>query len=689
MSTKDDQISVREPVDASSPPAPLNLGLRHTDETLEIAHVLFMDIVGYTKLPMGEQVRVLRQLNEAVCSSTEFCVALERGRLNCRPTGDGMALVFYDNPVAPVKCALEISRALKSSPDIELRMGLHSGPVYNVTDITKSWNVAGDGINTAQRVMDCGGVGHILLSKSIADYLLKVGGWAQDLHDFGLQEVKHGVLVQIFNLCRDGLGNPQRLEKRVTKQGPGPKKQQKAPKPRPISLAVLPLFSKSHDPNMEILSDGITESIIYNLSQLPMLRVIARGTAFRYKGREDIDAKEIRRDLKVRTMFTGSLRELGDDLSISAGLVDVVKELQLWGERYKFKSLDLFALQESLSKEITEKLRLKLTSEDQKQIIKRPTENQEAYKAYLGGRYHWNKRTAQGLKKGIECFQKAIEIDPSYALAYAGLADCYNLLSNCGVLTPKESGAKAKAAALKALEIDDSLAEAHTSLARRMAFDWDWSGAEREYKRAIELAPNYATAHHWYGIYLRATGRHAEALTEIKDALELDPLSLIINTDLGTQLYLMWQYDLAIEQFRKTLEIDNNFVPAHFRLGLAYEQKGMLEEALGEFQHTTNLCGGDPEPLLGHIHAVQGRREEAEKIIDDLKEVSKKRYVSAYGIALIYVGLKEYDLAFEWLEKAYDDRDGGLLTLKVEPLWDGLRSDPRFADLLWRIGLVS
>lgn len=645
------------------------------EEEIQIAHVLFMDVVGFSQNPNEEQKKLVQKLNRVVSSSAEFNAAQARGQLNCRPTGDGMALVFYGDVLTPVKCSLEIARTLKGCPEIKMRMGINSGPVCTVENIVKDRDVTGDGINMAQRVMDAGEAGHILLSASVAEALREKGGWSRFLHDLGIHEVKNRVRIHFFNLCTGELGNPKRPEKLKEKT-------------RVISLAVLPLVNKSQNPNTEFLSDGITENIIFKLSQLPRLRVIARGTAFRYKGKE-VDPREIKRDLKVRAMFTGSVLQLGEMLSISAELMDLTRDMQLWGERYNRKPADIFALQEDVSREITEKLRLKLTGEEQKQLAKRSTEDPEAFRAYLKGRYYWNKRSADGLQKGIKYFNEAIAIDPGYALAYAGLADCYNLISNCGVMSPRESSPKARAAALKALEIDDTLAEAHTSLARRMAFDWDWPGAEAEYKRAIELNVNYATAHHWYGVMLRSTGRHAEALYQIKMAQELDPLSLVINTDLGMQLFLMGNYRQAVEQLHKTLEIEPSFTPAHYRLGRTYEQLGMHEEALAEFQQTTTLCGGDPEPLLGHLYAIQGRREEAEKVADSLIELSRKRYVSGYGIAAIYVGLGENERAMQWLEKAYEERDGGLLMLKVEPLWEGLNSHAGFQSLLRRINLLA
>ncbi len=452
------------------------------------------------------------------------------------------------------------------------------------------------------------------------------------------------------------------------------------------SLAVLPLVNASADPNTEYLSEGITESIINSLSQIPKLRVMARSTVFRYKGRET-DPQEVGRDLNVRAVLTGRVLQLGDRLIIKAELVNVADGSQLWGEQYNRELSDIFALQEEIAQQISEKLRIKLTGEEKKRLTKRYTENTEAYQFYLKGRFYWNKRTSEAAKKGIEYFEQAIEKDPNYALAYAGLADSYALLGGYDVLRPKDSYPRARAAATKALEIDDTLAEAHTSIARiRMAFDWDWLAAEREFKRAIELNPNYATAHHWYGMYLVRMGRFDEALSEIKQAQKLDPLSLIINADMGAPLFFARQYDQAIEQHRKTLEMDLNFPPTHLRLGAAYEQKGMYQEAIAEYQRAIELSGDNTKTsvVLGYAYAVSGRRAEAQKELDQLKEQSN----SPYDIAMIYTALGDKEQAFEWLEKAYEDRSGGLVFLKVDPGLDSLRSDPRFADLLRRVGLT-
>jgi TolB-like protein/Tfp pilus assembly protein PilF/tRNA A-37 threonylcarbamoyl transferase component Bud32 len=455
------------------------------------------------------------------------------------------------------------------------------------------------------------------------------------------------------------------------------------------SVAVLPFVNASTDPDTEYLSDGITETLIGQLSQIPRLKVIARSTVFRYKGR-NIDPQKVGRDLNVRAVLTGRVSQRGETLTVSMELMDVTDGSELWGEQYNRKLADILAVQEDITREITDKLRLRLKGEEEKRLTRHFTENTEAYQLYLKGRYYWNKRTPDGIQKAIEYFQEAIEKDPSYALAYAGLADCYHVPAN--PLPPRQRMPQAKAAAMKALQLDDTLVEAHSTLARVLfAYDWDWSGAEKEFKRAIELNPRYSPAHQWYGGYLSATGRFREADAEKKRAQELEPLSLVINFEVGLAFYLSRNYEQAIDQFQKTLELDANFPPPHTYLPAAYEQKGMFEEAIAGFQRALTVTKGADKILamasLGHVYAVSGRKTEVRKILAELQRLSEHSYVPAHDMALVYAGLGQKDNAFAWLDKAYEEHSFNLSHLKVEPRFDPLRSDPRFADLLRRIGL--
>ncbi len=455
------------------------------------------------------------------------------------------------------------------------------------------------------------------------------------------------------------------------------------------SIAVLPFVNATNDPNTEYLSDGITESIINSLSQLPSLRVVARNTVFHYKGKE-IDPEKLGQELKVRAAVTGRVQQRGDTLIIQADLVDVDKGSQLWGGQFNRKLADVLTVQEEIAREISEKLRLKLTGQEQNRLAKRYTENSEAYQLYLKGRYYWNKRTPEALNKSVEYFQQSIDTDPSYALAYAGLGDAHNMLGSYEAIPAKDAYPKAVAAARKAVQINDNIAEPHASLAwADYVYEWDWSNAERGFKRAIELDPSYATAHHWYAVFLNSMGRSDEARGEIKRAQELEPLSLIINSTAGWLLYYSRQYDRAIEQLRRTLELDPNFPQAHLYLAMVHEQKGMQEEAIVEYQRVITLVGRDQRALagLGYAYAVSGRRGEALKLLSELNELSKRRYVPSHAVALIHIGLGQKDQAFACMERAYEERAHLVVDLKVAPVFDPLRSDPRFQDLVRRVGL--
>jgi TolB-like protein/DNA-binding winged helix-turn-helix (wHTH) protein/Flp pilus assembly protein TadD len=456
------------------------------------------------------------------------------------------------------------------------------------------------------------------------------------------------------------------------------------------SVAVLPFVNASADPNTEYLSDGITESLINSLSQLPHLKVMSRDASFRYKGKET-DAQTVGRDLGVRAVFEGRVTQRGDNLTISTELIDARDNSHIWGQQYNRKPSDIFGLQEEIAREMTAALRLRLTGEEQKRLVRSYTPNAEAYQDYLRGR-NFLQKAGLGLNKGVEYFQQAIAKDPRYALAYDGLADCNILLAVFGFSSPAEGFPKAKEAALKSLELDGRLAEAHTSLARIKAeYDWDWSGAESEFQRAIELNPGYATAYHWHGSVLATMGRPEEAIANYRRALELDPLSPIINAYLGQAYYHTRQYDQAIEQLQKTLELDPNLGMARAYLADTYVQKFMIKEAIAELEKQMVITQGHVWAVaqLGYTYAVAGRKPEARKMLDKLDQLSSQKFVPADAMAHIYAGLGEKGEAFEWLEKGYERHSLGLggVDLKIDPVWDPLRSDPRFTDLLRRMNL--
>ncbi|MBI4468238.1 MAG: protein kinase [Acidobacteria bacterium] len=448
------------------------------------------------------------------------------------------------------------------------------------------------------------------------------------------------------------------------------------------SLAILPLVKEGDDPSMEYLSDGITEGLINSTSQLPKLKVIALASVLKYKG-QVIDAKVVGHQLGVGAVLTGRILQRGEDLSISLALVDARDNRHLWGQRYDRKLSELLMSQEAIAREIAEKLQLRLSGEDKQRLAKRYTENAEAYRHYLKGRYFWNNiEEERGLEKAIEYYNKAIDMDPNYALAYSGLADSYLFLSLTDTVPPASVMPKAKAAAIKALEIDDTLAEAYTSLGNiKMVWDWDFPGAERDLRRAIELNPNYPNAHRTYGVYLAyVLGQTDEAVAEKKRALELDPLSLITNNHLGTALHYARRYDEAIEQFQNTLELYPEDSGTHNMLAFDYVLTGRYEQAIAEFGKTKS--GQVP----GWAYALMGKEDEAWKAAAKLEERSRHSYVSPMSVAGIYACLNEKDRAFEWLERAYVER-GRLIRIKRAPLYDSLHSDPRFAQLVRRMGL--
>ncbi len=462
---------------------------------------------------------------------------------------------------------------------------------------------------------------------------------------------------------------------------------------RPIdSLAVLPLTNASGDESAEYLSDGITGSLINSLSQLPKLRVMARSTVFTYKGKA-VDPRRVGEELKVRAVFTGSLSQRGDTLIIDAELVNAADGSRLWGEQYTRKLADVIAVQEDIARQISDKLRLTVTGAERQRLAKRHTDNTDAYKLYLRGRHHLTKWSEADFKQAIEVFKRAIDLDPNYALAWTGLADAYYSMSNL-YLPPHEAMPKSRAAAERALTLDQTLAEAHYALATVKAFyDWDWPAAEREFKRTLELNPGYAPAHPVYGVCLMVMGKTEEALVELKRLRDLDPLSLSIAVaSVNPLIYApapARQYDRAIAELQKIIALEPKFPPALYVLGLAYGQKRMFDESVTEFEKARELENA-PYILgpLGHAYAVAGRRAEAQKILDELQDRAKRENVAALNLALVYAGLGEKDKTFEWLEKGLERKDEEMTFLGVDPRFDGFRPDPRFADLLRRMNLA-
>jgi adenylate cyclase len=695
-----------------------------SDVKFEIGHVLFIDIVGYSKLLINEQSEQLETLRKIVRGTEQFRLAEAEGKLMRLPTGDGGALVFRASPEAPVLCALEITQELqkhpgsKEKPQLRLRMGIHSGPVNEITDLNEQANIAGAGVNIAQRVMDCGDAGHILLSKRVADDLEQYPQWRSHLHDLDEVEVKHGVKISVVNFYTDEIGNrevPEKLKQSFRKQS-GRRQTKRALVAGVLllavalsaivlrrshrnatggatavpekSIAVLPFVDLSQAKDQEYFCDGISEEILDALAKVEGLRVVARTSSFSFKGK-NADVSEIARKLNVGNVLEGSLRREGNRVRIAVQLVNARDGFHLWSDTFERELQGVFAIQDEITHAVVDALKIKLAVA--LPVHKKP--NTEGYDLYLKGRYFLNRKNEADGRKAIDYFEQALAKDPNDAPAYAGLADSYSsLVFPLGVVTPREAMPKAKEAALRALAIDDALGEAHASLAYITFFyDWDWAAAEKEFKRALELNPNNADTHHWYSHFLMGQGRIEESLIQSKRALELSPFDIVFNIHLGWHYLYARQYDQALDQIEKTIEMDKNFAQSYPWLGLILEQQGRYPEAIAAFQQAIRLFSGGSsvtEAELAHCYAVSGDREKAQKIIAELQQLARTRYVSSFQMAAIYAGLGETDQAFAWLGKAYEERSDGLVNLNADQRFDNLRSDPRFTDLARRVGLI-
>jgi serine/threonine protein kinase/Tfp pilus assembly protein PilF len=479
------------------------------------------------------------------------------------------------------------------------------------------------------------------------------------------------------------------VEAEIIRSGSGERIAQIQPSPFLNSIAVLPFANLSTEMDNEYFSEGLTEEIIMNLSKLRMLKVIARGSTMRYVA-EGKTHKQTAIDLGVQYLLEGSVRRQGRDLRITAQLIDALRDVYIWSETYRGTMEDIFDIQEKVAAEIVQALQLRLSADETQNLKKRFTENTGAYQLYLQGRFFWNRRSEEGLKTAIRYFEQAIEKDPHYALAWAGIADSYNLLGEFGIIPRKELYPKAEAAVNKALEIDNRLAEVHTSLASLLMLSkWDWANSEKEFKLALELDPNYATAHHWYSQWFLNMGRLEESFRMISRAAELDPVSQAILKDKGLALYYNRQYDEAIEMARKTLELDPNYAAAHRLLSLAYQGKGMFDEAIVENQKWGGLTRNKVETAvtLAQLYAVSGQIEEAKRLIEGVKRDKLVTDQIYRGLALVYGALGENDTAFKCLEESYERHEEAILSLKVDPKVDPLRSDPRLMALLKKIGI--
>ena len=681
---------------------------------VEVGHILFLDIVGYSKLLADEQKELIQELNHVVRETKQFQTAEAEGKLTRLPTGDGIVLVFMNNPEAPLECALEINRKLQSRPQLKPRMGIHSGPVNPVADVNDQANLAGAGINIAQRVMSCGDAGHILLSKHFAEDLEHYAHWRSRLHDVGRVEVKHGARIPIVNLYTDQLGNaalPAKLRRARTafrlksavvvvllliavlgvgfwmlRRSQGKFESQAALIPSK-SLAVLPFENLSRDPDNAYFADGIQDEILTRLSKIADLKVISHTSTQHYKSAPK-NLPEIAKQLGVAHILEGSVQKSGDSVRVNVQLIKAANDSHLWADTYDRRLTDIFSVESEVAKAIADTLKAKLTGAEEQLIAARPTSDLTTYELYLKGRVLWGKRGGDNIRQAIAFYEQAIVRDPNYAPDYAGLAEAYVILPIYTDASAREAYAKAKAAALKALQLDDKLAEAHNALAMVLFLYLDIAGSIPEFQRAIALNPNYATAHHWYGFNpLSTLGRFDEAIAESKRAVELDPLSPVINSDLGSNLMVARRYDEAIAQLRKTLEIDPTFSLAHGALGEALQFKGDLPGAIAEYTKAQEL-GADPRirVLLAAAKAQSGDKDAAVRMLAELEEASRNREIPGAQRAVLYTSLGNRTEAIRCLEQSVADHDSqDVAWIKVYPKWDPLRGDPRFEALVQKV----
>jgi TolB-like protein/Tfp pilus assembly protein PilF len=637
-----------------------------------LAGIMFTDVVGYT---------LLGQRNESLSLSLlEDQRKLIRSSLNryngreVKTIGDAF-LIEFPSALDAVKCAYDIQRtarelnlSLNEDRRVHLRIGIHLGDV-----VESEGDISGDAVNVASRIVPFAENGGISLSRQVYDQVQNK--FELPLTSLGTKTLKNvGTPVELYKVALPW------QEERMPSTAQLDKKR----------IAVLPFANISPNPSDEYFSDGMTEELIATLSRIRNLGVIARTSVIRYKGLTK-PVVEIGRELNVGTVLEGSVRVAGKKLRITAQLIDAGTEEHLWSETYDRNLEDAFSIQSEIAKRIARALKVRVLQSETLRLEKKATGIPEAYSLYLKGRHSLNTRTEKGLKDAIQKFESSIKRDPKFALAYTGLADAYSILASYSLeyVPPKEGFPKAKTAAEKALSLDDHLAEAHASLGLvKFYYEWDWNGAEAEFKKALELNPGYAQAHQYYADFVKSFGRFDEALEEMKKALALDPLSYSINTGIGHVLYLSRQYDLAVDQYRKVVELDPSFVPARLWFGRPYLQKGMFKEAIEQVEEAVKLSHETTVSLatLAQAFAAAGRIADAKKLLDKLLTRGTEQYVPSYWIALVYTSMGNKDEAMKYLERAFLERSSWLVWANVEPRFDSLRSDARFASLLARIG---
>ncbi len=632
---------------------------------------MFIDMVGYALLGQRDEFLSLTLLNEHWKLLRPIFVR-HNGR-EVKTIGDAF-LVEFPSALDAVRCAYDIQRvsrefniSLPSEKRVQLRVGVHVGDV-----VEAQGDIFGDAVNVASRIEPLAGDGGISLSQQVYDQVQNK--FELPLVSLGKKSLKNvSGPIEVYQVVL-----PWEKPKQVEQEALDKRR-----------LAVLPLANISADPNDEYFADGLTEEVISTISKVHELSVISRTSAMKYKGVSKT-VKEIGSELQAGAILEGSVRKVGNTVRIAVQLIDVIEDKHLWAQSYDRELENIFAIQSDIARQVAEALRVQLLSAEKREIERKATESTEAYTLYLKGRYYWNERTLDGLNKAIQYFQEAIKRDPNYARAYAGLADCYGILENHGYLSPSEAYPKMEDYANKALQIDSTLAEAHTSLATVLNRAFEWDKAEQEFKHAIDLNPNYATARHFYAFgNLRTRGRWDEALSQIRKAQELDPLSSQISTNAGDILLEAGHLEHAIKQYREVIESDPGFVGAHIELGLALIAKCLFNEGIKEIERGQSLQPERTSVLadLVYAYASAGRTEEAQRLVDELREVSKEKRVTDLDFAIAYASLGKKDLAFDYLNKAADEHSSQLIVNISTRYFLGLHSDARFQDLLKRIGL--
>jgi adenylate cyclase len=633
-----------------------------------LAAIMFTDMVGFTALAQRNEA-VAMELLEEQRGVIRPLFSKHKGR-EVKTIGDAF-LVEFASALEAVRCGVEIQSALQEAnvkhPEEKrtwVRIGIHLGDV-----IHDGTEVAGDAVNIASRIEPLAPPGGVCVTAQV--YASVVNKVEYRFETLGSPELKNVSLpIEVFLIA----GYGQSISRPASVKTVMPKDR----------IAILPFTNISPDQADEYFAEGMTEEMISSVSKTKGLRVIARTSVMRYKGTHKPIA-EVGRELNVGSILEGSVRKVGDKIRITVQLVDTSNEEPRWSQEYDREIRDVFAIQTDIAQKVAEALREHVLGLAPRQVEGRATTNPEAYINYLRGRQFWNKRTEEGLRRAIGFFEEALKLDGNYANANTGLADSYATLALLEFMAPHEAYPKAKEAVGRALALESQSAEAHSSLGLiRFGYDWDWKGAEEEFKEAIGINPNYAPAHHFFADFLKAMGRFEEALREIEKAQELDPLSLAINTGVGHVLYLSGQYDRAIEQYRKAVELDPTFMITHVWFGRPYLEKGMFNEAISELETAVKLSGDSTLALamLGHGLASAGRKDEAEQILDKLLERSKTRYVPSYWIAVIYNGFKDKEQVVSWMRKAFEERSSWLVWSNVEPRFAWLKDDPDFASLL-------